>query len=201
MILPVEAGTPCLPYLVCREFELAALVERAPREQAGGAFDVVADGVVPATERAFPLWVVGTEESEAADADMGGEVRQGAIGGDQGFKTGEYGQGSGGGIDQERSGVAGEVGKLLPERAAVRERCDSEWLAGISETFGQVVPAGYGPFVGRSEVGIRQQEKRLCVGGIRPPDGGEEQRVAGVPTQRTGCGEVELDAVVLRFFC
>jgi hypothetical protein len=52
------------------------MIERAAGEEAGCAFDVVADGVVSASERAFPERVVGAEEGEAVGTDVGGEVGQ-----------------------------------------------------------------------------------------------------------------------------
>ena len=96
--LPAEASAPCLPHLIRGEFELAALIERAAGEEAGGAFDVVAHGAVAAAEGAFPERVVGAEEGEAVRADVGGKMGQRAVGGDEGFETGEPGQGGGGGF-------------------------------------------------------------------------------------------------------
>ena len=56
------------------EFVLAAEVERAFGEQAGGTLDVAAQDEMAFAERAFPLRVVGAEKGDASGSGVRGEM-------------------------------------------------------------------------------------------------------------------------------
>ena len=59
---------------------LAAHVQRALRQQARRAFDVALDHGVALAKRAFPHPVIRAKQRDAGRSDVGGQVRQRAIG-------------------------------------------------------------------------------------------------------------------------
>jgi len=72
-----------------RDFGHAAVIEGAFVEKAAAAGDVSADDPVDATEGAFPPGLIGAKENQRRCSNQGGQVRDGAVVGDEDIAGGE----------------------------------------------------------------------------------------------------------------
>jgi len=79
------------------EFLLAATIERAFFEEAGGAFDFLPDHAVLFAQGATPFRVIRAEQGDRGGANMRTQMTKAGVGGDSEGGTAEQGQGGGDG--------------------------------------------------------------------------------------------------------